>query len=346
MRTLFFSITLLLLILLVPSPGISNTVAFGYLKNETKNANFEYLETMFPNSFANSIRNIFKIKVIKPHQVSRRLKKYKIPLKKNYKSYELPELLDKIKADSFIYGKFAILGNNRIRIVLNLYSKGTNRVFRFTNVGTMETEIFKLVDRITMILVNFSDKEQLYQKRTISKRSRVAFITNLNSVDLNVLYYSFMKEGFRLSHMQANSLRNYTTLKEIKPFYNIETKDNAFTISTDLRKVKFLIGPWSGKRYQRDVLYSKKIFKIYDINYSKTKSAVLDAMRKSFNNTIDYLIIIGFNKGRNTAWARCIYLPQKDLIWMQKDIKGSSIQEIAQKMIKRLTKKGKSPFKK
>ena len=51
------------------------TMAFGYLVNKSRDANYDYLETIFPNSFANSLRNIFYVTIIKPAQIEQGARK-------------------------------------------------------------------------------------------------------------------------------------------------------------------------------------------------------------------------------------------------------------------------------
>ena len=56
MRQFIFYIIIAILIFAIPQSGKArNIIAFGYLTNTSKDANYDYLETMFPNSFANSL---------------------------------------------------------------------------------------------------------------------------------------------------------------------------------------------------------------------------------------------------------------------------------------------------
>ena len=66
---------------------------------------------------------------------------------------------------------------------MTLYARETNKVLTFSNVGKMETEIFKLVDRITFILVSFMDKQKnIYQTKLIPKNASLGIITNLKDI--------------------------------------------------------------------------------------------------------------------------------------------------------------------
>ena len=161
--------TLLLVIgVLAARAEAAPSMAFGYLVNKSSDANYDYLETLFPNSFANALRNIFYVSIIKPAQIDKELGKDGLSLQKRYKPHELMELTERISADYFIYGEFDILPNDRIRIELNLYGRGLNRIFTFSNVGAMEKEIFRLVDRITLIMMDFMGKNNFYLSRIIA----------------------------------------------------------------------------------------------------------------------------------------------------------------------------------
>ncbi len=322
------------------------TMAFGYLTNMSQDSNYDYLETIFPNSFANSIKNIFDVHVIKPHKINERLKEYREELAKDYKSYELPEIIEKIDSDLFIYGNFTPLPNNRIKIVLNLYANGSNRIFTFTNIGRMETEIFKLVDRITQILLNFMGDDSLYLNDTVAEKSRLGILTNLDGAELNRLYCSFMQKGYRIMSVQGNEIRNITDETLINRFRNIYTDDNYYDIITDIRKIRFLFGTWSGTGYIEKVQEFRNIFKKYDYNYPETKNSLLQRLQKAYDNKIDYLIIIGFDEDRESAWIRCIDMNKRDLILMQTGLEGDSIEEITGSVIKRMNTPLKELFKK
>ncbi len=312
------------------------TMAFGYLANNSGDPNFDYLETIFPNSFANSIKNIFDVNVIKPISVNKLLKKYRQKLEKNYQPYQLPDLAEKTGVDLFIYGSFTPLPNDRIKIVLHLYAENSKRIFTFTNIGKMETEIFRLVDRITDILINFMDSSRLYLTRKIPAGSRIGFFTNLEADDLNAFYFPFISKGFRIAYIQGNTPGDGITFEDMNIFENISTKDNSYDIITDMRKVTFLMGTWAGERYKQDMQAARKLFQKNDLYYQKTKNRALEKLYRVYRGKLDYLIIAGFNKGKNRAWVRAIDLKRKDLIWMESNIKGD-IREIGRKMITRMT---------
>jgi len=339
-----FIIIFFLIITTAKYSEASPKMAFGYLANTSLELNFDYLETIFPNSFANSIKNIFDVEVIKPLSVNKKLKEYNIKLKKHYKYHEIPEIVEKIDVDFFIFGKFTPLADDKIKIVLNLYQQGSDRIFTFTNIGRMETEIFRLVDRITRIFINYVDA-QMYQNGIIRRGSRLGIITNLNPPEQNILYAEFMKKGYMISSLQGNTLYNIVNNKSIKKFDPIYTAGNSYDIITDIRKIKFLSKPWEGKKQIEQLSYLKKIYRIYDRNYPETKNRMLDSLANVYTN-IDYLLIIGFNNGRSDAWIRAIHLKRKDLIWMHSNIEGDDIREVTQKIIKRMKSPVTVPFQK
>ncbi len=317
----------------------SSEMAFGYLTNITSNKDFKYLEIVFPSSFANSIKNIYEVDVVKPYEVDERLKEYNLKLKKKYKLYELPEIVEKIDADFFIFGSFVPLPENRIKIVLNFYRYGSNNIFTFTNISKMETEVVRLVDRITKILIDFIDRERLYKTQVIPGGSRLAFLTNLGGEELNLLYYTFMKQGYKISSLQGSSIYNVLTDDSINKFKFIITENNSYDTITDRRKIKFRYGSWAGEKYNEEITYLKKIYRIYDLNYSGLKENILHRLAISFDESIDYLLITGFEDNRKSTWVRCINLKYRDLVWMQSNIEGSDIQEICEKMINSMTTK-------
>ncbi len=322
----------------------SPTMAFGYLANDSNDPDYEYLETIFPNSFANSIKNIFDVTVVKPAQINQRLEKYKTELSRSYRTYEVPEIMEKINTDFFIYGKFVPQPGNNILIVLNLYQRGSNMIFTFSNTGRMESEIFRLVDRITQILISLLDADELYKTEPVAARSRLAVITNLEGAELNALYAELAKGGFSISSVQGNTLYNHVDENMIEKFKYVYSENNSYDIITDRRKVQFLHGPWSGERYQAKVEEYKKIYMRYDMNYPETKKEILDTMSKTFNGSIDYLLIAGFAKNRGSAWVRCISMKNQNLMWMQSNISGWNVSSIGELITKSMSAVMKVPF--
>ncbi len=313
-------------------------IAFGYLANNSDERNYNYLETIFPNSFASSISNIFDVDVVKPHAINEKLSKNKLALKKEYHPYELKKLVDKIGSDIFIYGSFTPLPENRIKIILNLYMKKSHHIFTFTNIGKMETEIFKLVDRITQILINYMDREKIYRRRVIQKGSNLAVLTNISGSDLNEFYITLLEKGYRLVHFQGNQLSNNIDNKMINRFMYISSNDNTYDYITDYRTIKFPFGSWAGPAHKKKVEKMKNIYLKYDYDYLDTKTNVISRLNSVYGNTLDYLLIVGFRKGGKEAWVRSIDLKNNDLIWMQSHIKGKSINDVSGEIIKRMSR--------
>ncbi len=343
-KLIYVSVIVILTCIYLPSASAIPSMAFGYLHNKSGDQNFEYLETIFPNSFANSIKNTFNVRVVKPFQVNKRLEKYKIKLQTSYSTYELPDVADKINASFFIYGNFTPLPNDRIRIVLYLYQKGSNRIFSFSNIGKMETEIFKLVDRITMVLINFLARNNLYRSVIIPPKTRLAILTNVEGLDLNILYHSFLKKGYGVASVQDNTLYNYMDKKMIKSFQYMTSSYSSYDIITDKRKIIFPYGTWAGDRHVKLVNHLKKMYKYYDLDYLNTKKSKLRELRTRYKNSFDTLLIIGFSKDRKKAWVRCYDLKEDDVIWMQKNITGANLKKVCEKMIAEMNAKIKGPF--
>lgn len=333
---LFFSL-ILSIIFTVDALGRSE-IAFGYLANNSDEINYNYLETIFPNSFASSIKNIFDVDVLKPHAINEKLAKDNLALKKEYNTYELKKLLSRIGSDIFIYGSFTPLSGNRIKILLNLYIKKTNYIFTFTNIGKMETEIFKLVDRITQILINYMDKEKIYRRSLIKKGSNLAVLTNLEGSDLNIVYITLLNNSYKLVHFQGNQLSNRLDNKLINRFKYITTHDNSFDYITDYRTLKFNFGTWAGPGHKNKVDEKRSIYRKYDYDFLETKTAVIDRLNAVYGNTLDYLLVIGFSNNKKKAWVRSIDIKNKDLIWMQSNIEGKNIESVTGKIIERMSK--------
>jgi hypothetical protein len=335
--------TLFLLILIssffLTADAIGKTkVAFGYLANNSDESNYNYLETIFPNSFASSIRNIFDVDVMKPHEINEKLAITNLALKKIYDTFELKELVSKIGSDIFIYGSFSPLPGNRIKIILNLYKKKTDYIFTFTNIGKMETEIFKLVDRITQILINYLDREKIYRRTVIKKGANLAVLTNLSGSNLNRLYITLLENGYRLVHFQGNQLNNIVDNKKIKRFRYLSSSDNTFDYITDYRTMYFNFGTWAGPGHKGKVDRLRKIYSKYDYDYLDTKTAVIKRLNSVYGNTLDNLLIIGFSNNRKKAWVRSIDLKKRDLIWMQSNIKGGDVGTLSRNIVKRMSK--------
>ncbi|HPA72802.1 MAG TPA: hypothetical protein PKY31_11065 [Spirochaetota bacterium] len=321
-------------------------VAFGYLANETENAAFGFIEVIFPKSFAHSIANRYDVEVRDPVEVEAILKKSKQSLKKSYNYVELPELVDAIKAEVFINGSYAVMKDNRIRVSLNIFTKGSNEVFTFTNIDRMETDISKIVDRVSVIIMNYFEEDS-YRAHEIALGSRFGILTNLDNLELNRLYGAFMKRNCPVAALQGNHLRTYLGDKSIESFKYMRTGGTSFAAITDWRKIKLHRGTWSGPRRERRVELVKRVYRVFENDYPEIKWNILDNMEDAFRGNMDYLMIIGFSGNRNSAWVRCVDVRAKDFVWMRDGYragKGDPVTSIADRIIDSMTAPVKNPF--
>jgi hypothetical protein len=333
-RSLTAALLVLCLILPALSTDAAPRLAFGYLSNRSGDSNYDYLETIFPNSFAGAVQNIFSAKVMKPVQVNKKMAEYRLKLEKEYDPYELAALTDKLSADYFIYGSFALLPRDMIKVNLKLYRRSTNSLFAFSNTGKMEAEIFKLVDRTANTVIDFILNENFFTSSVVPKGSKIGILTNLDGEDLNFLYGMFLSKGYNVAGIQANELRNNFTADSVGFFTYFSAGENSYQMISDPRKMKFLHGTWTGERYYDEINCIKKMYRIYDLDYNETESDILEKLGARYN--LDKLLIIGFNRGKRSAWVRCIDVRSKDLIWMQSAISGS-LSEVCLKMIDRMS---------
>ncbi len=325
-------------------------IAFGYLNNSSNNLNFNYLENIFPNSFASSISAVFKVDVMKPLQIDEYLKKKKTGLKKNYETYELPAACRAIGADLFITGSFTPLPNNQIRIILHLYNSRNNEIFTFVNTGRMETEIFKLVDRISTIVINFMKEDSYYKTRAIPPGSRIAVISNINGSELNSLYYPLMKKGYPIVSIQSNEIGTAHDTDMFTVFRYIITRNGSLSTASDWRGMKFYQGPWTGKNYKEYTATMKRIARSYDTEYTETKARFTEKLHSPSIGRADVLLIVGFSENRKECWLRAVDLKELELIWMQSGIRHEGLLDepamtIGTKIADNLGKEAESPFK-
>ncbi|MCX8123719.1 MAG: hypothetical protein N3F66_06095 [Spirochaetes bacterium] len=308
------------------------TVAFGYLTNKSGNPNFNYMEIIFPNSFASSIEAVYDCTVIKPLKLNELLEKKQLKLEKHYENHELPQIAKTIDCDLFIFGYFLPLADNTIKIVLTLYESGSNQIFTFTNIGRMETEIFKIIDRITLVVFDFFGKDGFFMSKPIVRGSSVGLITNLNPEELNVVYAEFFNAGYSVSAIQGNEIDSYYAHEsEIMNYFQyISTDANSYDIITDWSKFKMTLGTWESKKkkeWQEDL---KKIYEMYDLNYKVLKNTVLEKY-KNIYPACDYLIIAVFDSSRSSCWVRAIDIKTKQLIFMHSNVAATGINRDLQK---------------
>lgn len=316
----------------------SPVMAFGYLHNSEDNSQYEFLENIFPNSFANSLRRVYNVKVKKPYEIQELLKEKDSELKKDYTYAELPELMEDIGADLFVYGSFKLIGANKISITLHLYEKGSNKVFSFNSTGEMETEIFRLVDRITVTMVQLIREEQIYRAQTIPAGSKIGILSPLEGKELNDLYLEFFKEGYTLTSMGAADVSSYLDYNNLAPFLYISTELNSYDYFSNIDDFSWYTGSWATSSYLDQMNQHRAVMKKYDFRYSETKKETIQALQREYGNC-DILLIIGTDKKGKKAWVRAIDLKETNLVWTQRNITYKDGADLASQ----LTEMMKSP---
>ena len=346
-RCAFF---LIAFVLLITVPGATSrpkpVVAFGLLTNETPGGGYAFIETVFPNAFARAIADRYDVEVIFPSQTNELLKQKKQVLKKSWAYFELPELVETLKAQVFIDGSYEVRDAKTFRISINIFAKGSNEVFTFTNVGKMESDVRRLVERVSAIIMEFFEKDS-YRKSDIVPGKRIGILTNLNNVELNCLYAAFLEKDYPVIALQGNHLKTYIGNESIEKFKYLRTGRSSYTSITDWRKIKLVTGHWANKRYGDGLELVKRIYRIYDIGYADMKDGALSRLRDAFSEKIDYLMVIGFNGNRTSAWMRCIDLKEKDLVWIKDDYRpggGDPLVSLSRKIVDSLTQPVSNPF--
>jgi hypothetical protein len=316
----------------------ADSAAFGLFINESGNESLNYLEKILPNSFASALKNKYDYDIIKPAQIPSITDVEDTGQKKEIvREEDLERLTDNIDADYFIYGSFKPLESNKIKLTVNIYRMGTPSVFQFEETGYLETEIFKLVDKIAAQIKNIANDSMIYKNAVISSKSKLAIITNVEGDDLNSLYYEFLNSGYKLSPIQGNEIYGMMDDQQILKFYHLSGINASYHFIHNRKDVELLHGTWSGNKYYKNILEEKKIYEQYSFDYLNTKKEILKKI-KSFNaDAIDYIIIIGFDDDKTTAWIRCLDLKDNKLIITESGITGSSVDEIAKSIIKSIT---------
>jgi TolB-like protein len=315
----------------------SESAAFGFFVNESGNESFNYLEKILPNSFAGTLKNKHNFSIIKPAQIPSLTFEEDNNFKNELRERDLKSITDNISADYFIYGTFKSLDNNRILLKVNVYKKGTSSVFYFEEIGYLETEVFKLVDNIAMQISNIASESAIYKNEKITPKSKLSVLTNIDGADLNSLYFEFMKGGYRLSATQGNSIYGLIDDEQINSFFHISGINASFHRIHDPKEIELMYGTWSGADYYKSITDQKNTYDKHVFNYIKTKNEVLQKFRESGTDNSDYLIIIGFDSSRTTAWVRCINVKNNKLIITESGIRGSSVPEITKNIISSLT---------
>ena len=165
-------------------------------------------------------------------------------------------------------------------------------------------------------------EQSLFKVRNISPGTTFAILTNLETVEQNSLLLAFMERGYPILGFQNNEIHNIIDDDSINKFGYVRTSNNSFDVISDWTKSEFYHSTWTGKEYQDSVNYIKYLFRRYDLAYYLVKEDTLDRLNNAYNDKIDVLLIIGFSSNRSTSWVRAIDMREKDLIWIQSNIKS------------------------
>jgi len=325
-------------IVLISIEANAKSAAFGFFINESENESFDYLEKILPNSFAGTLKTRYNFDIIKPGRITTLTSQEDTGFKKEIiREEDLTQITEDIDADYFIYGSFKPLDDNKIKLTIKIFKKGTESVFQFEDTGYLETEIFKLIDKIAVQIKNIANDSMIYKKDTIPSKSKLAIFTNIEGDDLNSLYYEFLTSGYKLSSIQGNELHSLMDYEQITKFYHFSGSNASFHLIHNRKDVKLMHGTWSGTGYYNKIMEEKKIYEEYSFNYMDTKNKILKKLKSLNTNEIDYIIIIGFNEEKDNVWIRCLNLKDNKLLITEAGITGSSINEIAGKIIKSMT---------
>ena len=334
-RYIFFVIITLAFI---NTKASAESAAFGFFINESRNESFDYLEKILPNSFASALKNKYNFDIIKPGQIPDLSADVNQGIKKEIiKEEDLYQVTDDIGADYFIYGSFRPLEDNKIKLTINIFKKGTTSVFQFQETGYLETEIFKLVDKIAVQIKNIASDSMIYKNDKIASKSKLAILTNIEGDDLNSLYYGFLTSGYKLSPIQGNEIYGIMDDKQIKKFYHFTGTNASYHFIHSRKDIELLHGTWSGVEYYKMLSENKKAYEQYSFNYPDTINEMLKKISAFNADAIDYIVVIGFDEDKTNAWIRCLNLKDNKLIITETGITGSSIDDITKNIIKSMT---------
>lgn len=334
----YYFILLCFIIFVSPDIVVAKPVcAFGYLVNKDGNPNFDYFEIIFPNSFASSIEAIYGFNVIKPHKLNEILQKRNLKLEKQYEDYQLPEITNIVQCDLFVFGYFSILPDNRIKIFLKLYDSSQNELLTFTSTGKIETEIFKIIDDITMYIARFYNERSFFISKTIQPGSSAGILSNCSQDELNILYSEFIAKGFTVHSIQSNEIETAEIYNDdsMKSFYYITTSDNSFIAADRITEYNVIDGVFEGKTHVQWLNSIRELYNTYNTNYILVKNKTLLQLQKVYPNC-DYLFIVVFNVARTSCWARIIDLKSKQLIFAHSFIEAKGLDNDVATIIRKL----------
>lgn len=336
-RGFTYIFTAIIALTLMNTNAAAESAAFALFKNESANESFNYLEKILPNSFATALKKKYGFSITKPAQISTLSAEENDGILREIKEEELLDVTKDINADYFIYGSFKPLDDNKIKLTISVYKKGAPDVFQFEDTGYLETEIFKLVDKIADKIKNIANESMIYKNEKIEAKSKLAIITNVEGNELNSVYYDFLSSGYKLSPTQGNEIYSLIDNEQIKKFYHFSGANASFHFIHNRKDADLFHGTWSGVNYYKTISEDKKVYEDYSYNYEKTKNEFLKKIRAFNTDSIDYLLIIGFDENRSCAWIRCLNLKDNRLVITESGIKGSSMNDITKNIIKSIT---------
>ncbi len=313
------------------------SAAFGFFINKSGNESLDYLEKILPNSFASALKNKHKFNIIKPAQIPALTFAEDSSFKTEFTEGDLVNITSAIAADYFIFGTFKSLENNRIILIVNVYKKGTTSVFQFEDTGYLETEVFKLIDKIALQINSIATDSIIFKNEKITAKSKLAVLTNIEGTELNTLYYEFLTSGYRLSPTQGNELHGIIDDKQINKFYHLSGANASYHQIHNKKDIELMYGTWSGTEYYNKIKEEKEVFDMYSFDDTTKKKEILKKIQAFSTDDIDYIIIIGFNETKTNAWIRCLNLKNNKLIITETGIQGSSITDITKNIIKSIS---------
>ncbi len=308
----------------------AGTIAVGNFINISSNSSYDYLESILPTALAGSLDSKYRINTIKPREIEEIIKN---KLQRDYTEQDLYNISSQIKAEYFVFGTFEPQSGNRIKTVINIYKVSSSNIFTFTDIGFLEVELFRLIDKLSLHVKNITDPSMLYQSENIRKNSRLAVLTNIEGEYLNSIYYEILSRGHKLNSFQGHSIYSNLSSEDINKFYYITTNNASYRRIYYPDDIKLIHGTWSGPDYYKDLKNKQKLYEKYTVNFNSTGQKIFAEINKSAPGEIDYLLIIGFNDNRNEAWIRCVNLQTGNMIFTASAISGSSVGDITKKIM-------------
>lgn len=333
----YLPLLIIIFCLLWTSQSSAESISLGYFVNKSGNDNLNYLEKILPNSFASTLKNKYNVDVIKPGQLPFLAEKDNPEQIIEISEEDMLRLNDELDTDYFVYGYFKSLENNRIKLFINVFKKDTKSIFQFEDTGYLETEMFKLIDKISVQIKHIATESMIYKNAIVAPKSRFSIITNIEGEELNCLYYEFLTSGYKLSSTQGNELYNIIDYEQINKLYHVSGINASYHIIHNKKDIDLMYGTWSGKNYYNKMMEDKNTFEQYAFNFSSKYNDFLKRLKAFDKDSTDYLMIIGFDEDRANAWIRCLTIKDNRLLVTETGIEGSSVNEITKKIIHSIT---------